>query len=465
MQLRHNWLLPLVALVGIQPTLSSVMSTEGCGDTTPTPTPNPEPTPEPATGDKATFDQYLLDLKATSDKATRDQLTSTFFRKIEYSGGFPIIDGNTITFVHQASASNEPIRVSGDFNAWSATANVMTRPVSDYDLYYTTITVSNPRTRLMYKYINKTSGQDVYYADPVSRRFQYDSYGQYSLVFGGSQSEKSHLERLPQFQSDYVGYDRDLWLYMPPGYDQEPDTYPVVYMHDGQNLFDPNAFYGGWKVDQVIDSLLAQNKLQEMVVVGIANSPDRMDEYTHVEDFLPAYGGYLGGTADLYALSIVSEVKPFIDSHYRTRPGRESTAMLGSSLGGVISYYVGWQYSDLFKYVGGMSSTFGWGSLNLHNPTMIENLQSTAKLPVIWYLDSGGDDGGGCKDSDNDGVYDDSANSDDNYCETWQMYNVLKAKGYATSELKYITSPGQEHNEASWNTRVDDVLLFWFPKL
>lgn len=463
MSLRPQWMLPFLALVGLQPMISA----DGCGDTTPTPTPDPDPTPTPTpvSTDKAAFDQYLAELKAATSTTARDQLTATFFHQIAYSGGFPIIDGNTVTFVHQSAATYEPYRVSGDFNAWSATANTMTKAVADYTIYYTTVTVSNPRTRSMYKFVNKNNGQDVWYADPLARRFQYDTYGQYSLIFGGTQSEKSHLERFPQFHSNYLLSDRDLWIYVPPGYDQEPDTYPVIYMHDGQNLFDPNAFYGGWKVDQVIDSLLAQNKLQEMVVVGIANTPERMDEYTQAEDFLPAYGGYLGGDADLYGLSIVTEVKPFIDGHFRTKPGRESTAVLGSSLGGVISYYVGWQYSDLFKFVGGMSSTFGWGSLNLHNPTMIENLQSATKLPVVWYLDSGGDDGGGCKDSDGDGINDDNANADDNYCETQQMYNVLKSKGYGTSELKYITSPGQEHNEASWNTRMDDVLLFWFPKI
>lgn len=458
---RSLWLLPLIAGLGIHQS----MTQEGCSETTPTPTPIPDPTPTPApSSDKERFNQYLTALAQTSDKATRDQLSADFFYEIQYSGGFPIIDGNTVTFVYQGTELGEPIRLAGDFNAWSATANPLTKAQADYNVFYTTVTLSNPRTRSLYKFVGKSSGADLYIPDYKARRFQYDSYGQYSLIYGGNQSEKSHLERYPQMKSDIVGYDRDLWLYMPPGYDQESDSYPVIYMHDGQNLFDPAAFYGGWKADQVVDSLLAQGRMREVVIVGIANTPDRMEEYTQVEDFLPAYGGTMGGDAPLYARHIVEEVKPFIDARYRTLPSRENTAVLGSSLGGLVSYYIGWEYPEVFRYVGGMSSTFGWGSLNLDNQTIIEDVQADSKQSILYYLDSGGDDGGGCKDTDNDGVYDDNANADDNWCETWQMYTVLKAKGFTTSELKYVTSPGQEHNEASWNTRLDDVFTFWFPR-
>lgn len=446
-------------LLGSLLALYPSMTQEGCGgDPTPTPTPDPQPGT-----DKARFDQYLKDLQTAPDSTTRDQLTSAFFREIEYSGGFPIHEGGTVTFVYyQTSDMGEPLRVAGDFNAWNATANPLVQAVSGYPVWYATLSIPNARSRQLYKMIGRQAGQDVYIADPVARRFQYDAYGQYSLLFGGDQTQPSHLERYPAFDSPGLEGSRDLWLYLPPGYEQEGDSYPVIYMHDGQNLFDPNAFYGGWKVDQVIDSLLAKGQLMEVIVAGIANTPDRMDEYTQVEDFLPAYGGLLGGAAPAYATMVVQNVKPFMDSRYRTRPEREYTAMLGSSLGGLVSFYTGYAYSDVFGKVGGMSSTFGWGSLNLTNPTMIHTLGAAPKLPIQWYLDSGGDDGGGCRDTDGDGVKDDTAESDDNFCETQQLYEVLLSKGYSSAELKYFTVLGQEHNEASWNSRLPVPLTFWF---
>lgn len=454
------WTLPLLVGFGLQPALTA----DGCGETTPTPTPEPTPTPVPDS-DYARFVQYMEALRATSDAATRDALTQDFFYTVQYSDGFPIIEGNNVTFVYQANGeASEPYRVAGDFNTWNATSHSMAKIASDYNVYFLTVTLSNPRVRSMYKVVGKSGGTDLYFADPKSRRYQYDSYGMYSLIFGGGSSEKSHLARYPLMKSSFLDYDRDLFLYLPPGYDQETETYPVLYMHDGQNLFDPNAFYGGWKVDQVIDNLLTQGKMREVIVVGIANTPDRMDEYTQVEDLLPAYGGLLGGEAALYAQHIVQEVKPYIDAHYRTQAARESTGVLGSSLGGLVSFYVGYDYPEVFRFVGGMSSTFGWGSLNLDNPTMIDLIAGASKLPLQYYLDSGGDDGGGCRDSDGDGINDDNANADDNYCETQQMYQVLQNKGHTSADLKYVTVLGQEHNEASWNSRLPLVLTYFFPK-
>ncbi len=428
-------------------------------------TPTPVPTPLPPTSDHDRFLQYLDDLAAAATSDERDALTEQFFRTIAYSDGFPIVEGQTVTFVYQqAWGIEEPLRVSGQFNDWDPNAILMTRAVPDYHVFWVTIQVPDPNAYCMYKFVGKdSSGGDIWFADPAARRYQYDNYGEFSLISGGTQGQPSHLERYPAFESAILGNTRDLALYIPPGYDHESDTYPVLYMHDGQNLFDPAAFYGGWQVDDVIDDLLARGRMQEIIVVGVANTPARTDEYTHVEDFLPLDGGWVGGDAPEYARFLVEEVKPFIDARYRTRPGRESTAVLGSSLGGLVSFYIGWAYTDVFTFVGGMSSTLGWGSINAQNETMIEILQDAEKLPLVYYLDSGGGDGGGCVDSDGDGIEDDNPNAGDNYCETAQLRDVLLEKGYTDDDLLYVYAPGQEHNEASWHDRMHYPLTFWFP--
>ncbi len=425
----------------------------------------PTPTPPVEVSDYDRFLDLIDDLRAADTTEERDALTDAFFHTVAYSDGFPIVEGQTVTFVYkQQLGINEPIRVSGQFNDWNPNATTMVRAVPDYYLFWATIEVENPSAYCMYKFVGKDSNnQDVWFADPSARRFQYDDYGEYSLISGGTQSQPSHLERYPAFESATLGNSRDLFLYLPPGYDHEADTYPVLYMHDGQNLFDPSAYYGGWQVDDVIDDLLARGRMQEIIVVGMANTPDRMDEYTHVEDFLPLEGGWVGGDAPAYADFVVNEVKPFVDARYRTRPERESTGVLGSSLGGLVSFYIGWAYPDVFHYVGGMSSTLGWGSINADNETMIEILDAAEKLPLVYYLDSGGGDGGGCVDTDGDGIYDDNPNAGDNYCETVQLRDVLVAKGYTDDELLYVYAPGQEHNEASWNSRMHYPLTFWFP--
>ncbi len=454
--------IPLLLLLAGGPQLAQE---SGCPADDDTPTPVPTPTPPIGSSDYDLFTKFLDDLASATTTQARDALTDDFFRTIAYSGGFPIAEDHSVTFVYrQQPGINEPIRVSGQFNGWNPDANRMARAVPDYPLFWTTLDFADPTAYCMYKFVGKdSSNQDTWFADPAARRYQYDDYGEFSLVSGGTQSQPSHLERYPAFESDVLGNTRDLYLYLPPGYDHETDAYPVLYMHDGQNLFDPMAFYGGWQVDDVIDDLLARDRMREVIVVGMANTPARTDEYTHVEDFLPLDGGWVGGEAAEYARFVVDEVKPFVDARYRTLPGRESTAILGSSLGGLVSFYMGWAYSDVFAFVGGMSSTLGWGSINAHNETMIEALEAADKLPNVYYLDSGGGDGGGCVDADGDGIDDDNPNAGDNYCETRQLRDVLLDKGYTDDELLYVYEPGQEHNEASWHSRMHYPLTFWFP--
>src|SRR6266480_6324125 len=136
-------------------------------------------------------------------------------------------------------------------------------------------------------------------------------------------------------------------VFLPPGYHENTlKKYPVLYMHDGHNLFfKEEAFVGNtWRTDEVINMLDKMNAIEEVIVVGI-HPHDRMNEYT-----MPGY--------EDYGRFLVEMLKPLIDAKYRTLAGPSNTAVMGSSLGGVVSFYVGWQWSEVFGKVACLSSTF-----------------------------------------------------------------------------------------------------------
>ena len=143
------------------------------------------------------------------------------------------------------------------------------------------------------------------------------------------------LLEAPQLQTT-----KKIWLYLPENYAQTTKKYPVLYLHDGQNLFDASTSYAGeWRIDETLDSLKA-----EVIVVGIAHGNEkRIDELTPFKN--EQYGG---GKGTLYLDFIISQLKPYIDAHYRTKSGKYNTAIGGSSLGGLISYYAVVKYPDVF---------------------------------------------------------------------------------------------------------------------
>lgn len=148
---------------------------------------------------------------------------------------------------------------------------------------------------------------------------------------------------------------RTIRLYLPPDYGQSNKRYPVVYMHDGQNLFDnKTAPYGEWQIDESLDEL-ARDKQFNIIVVGIDNGGDgnRLHELSPWEN--KEYGKAEG---EEYAEFIVKTLKPYIDEHYRTLPERENTAIFGSSMGGLISHYLAFNYPDIFGKVGIFSPSY-----------------------------------------------------------------------------------------------------------
>ncbi len=243
------------------------------------------------------------------------------------------------------------------------------------------------------------------------------------------------LKIVPKFDSPQLGNSRALRIFLPASYDEnKAKRYPVLYMHDGQNLFDARTAGFGveWNVDETINRLVAAGQMEEVIVVGIDNTPDRIAEYTPCCD--PKHGG---GKLDAYRAFIVNTVKPYIDQNYRSLPGKANSALLGSSLGAVASLAIAQRHPDLFGKAGAMSGAFWWNKGELYT-------KLTPRVDVLSYLDAG--------------------TSDDGMEDTVRMRDAMLAQGYQLNkDLLFYSAQGGSHNEKSWAARLDKPLLWFFP--
>jgi predicted alpha/beta superfamily hydrolase len=197
------------------------------------------------------------------------------------------------------------------------------------------------------------------------------------------------LDRIRGFASAILGNERDLTIYLPAGYGDRADIrYPVLYMQDGQNLFDPErAFIPGqhWKLAEAADEAIAARTTRPMIIVGIDNTgPSRIDEYTPTLD----KSRQAGGRAPDYARFLLEEVKPAIDARFLSLPDGANTAIGGSSLGGLLSLFVALTHPDAFTAVAAMSPSVWWDDRQIL--TVVNRF--SAHPPRTW-LDIGGREG------------------------------------------------------------------------
>jgi predicted alpha/beta superfamily hydrolase len=244
------------------------------------------------------------------------------------------------------------------------------------------------------------------------------------------------------FASRHLGHDRDLWIYLPPGYHQSDARYPVLYMHDGNNLFDPRAAFGGqdWGVNETAEWMIRAGLLAPMIIVGAANSPDRLSEYTwHA---CPRHGG---GGGEAYGRFLREELKPAIDAHYRTVPAREATAVMGSSLGGLLSLYLGLHHADVFGVIGAMSPSLWWADRRVLGD--MAGLDPTLRM----WLDMGTAEGASPEES---ARY---------LADARALRDQLVSRGFALGQnLTCWEVEGASHSEAAWGSRASMALMFLF---
>lgn len=259
-----------------------------------------------------------------------------------------------------------------------------------------------------------------------------------------------HLRVAQQVHSPQLGNQRDVVVYLPPSYAYSDRRYPVLYMHDGQNLFDNAAsFAGEWGVDEAMETLSAQSQL-EGIVVGVPNlGEQRLNEYS---PFVDAKLG--GGRGAAYVAFLAETLKPLIDAHFRTRTERQATGIMGSSMGGLISLYAFFERGDVFGFAGVMSP-----SLWFANGAIYNYVETAVFQPGKIYLDAGTRElGGGSWPQ----VIVQRAQSRSYYASVRRMKRVLANKGYRpVRDLLHVEEKWANHNESAWARRMPLALRFF----
>lgn len=237
------------------------------------------------------------------------------------------------------------------------------------------------------------------------------------------------------FYMPQLDHTRRIWLYLPPDYDDSNENYPVLYMQDGQNLFDTYTSYSGeWEVDETLNNLF-DDGYQVPIIIGIDNGgTERINEYS---PWINLQNG--GGQGEKYIEFIVNTLKPFVDANYRTLPQREFTGIMGSSLGGLISHYGALKYQDVFSKAGIFSPSY-WFSDTVWMFTNEMGKQQSMKL----YQLMGGEEG---------------ANS---VAQIFEMQELLTNLGFNDDEVFSLEAPGGEHNEAFWRSQFAAAYLWMF---
>lgn len=328
--------------------------------------------------------------------------------RVAYAGGWPLA---TPEGYYYASAEPGPMALAGEHNGWRPT------PMERKGPLWVAFVPKEDAGR--YKLVD---AEGHFRPDPWARHYGYDDHGEMSLT----RTQGPHLERWPLFSAEGLP-PRAIRVWVPA---KKPTHH--LYAHDGQNLFDPGAPHGGWRLQHAVGA--------HTLVIGIDHGPDRRAELTHTPEWRE--DKLVGGQGDRYAKMVREKLQPFIEAHYGA-PRR--VGVMGSSLGGLMAYHLAERYENAYDAVISLSGTFGWGALDPRSNG--DTMQSRYERRVaegrplrrpVFYLDSGGGPGG-----------------PDNYDSNRRMADALANMGYRwNKDLWHWHQPGAVHNEAQWAERV-----------
>lgn len=236
-----------------------------------------------------------------------------------------------------------------------------------------------------------------------------------------------------ELEAPELGACRTIWIYLPEGYQQTDENYPVLYMHDAQNLFDPETSYAGeWKVDELLDS----QKDHKMIVVGIAHGEENriteLTPYSHKE--------YGGGGAETYLRFLMHTLKPHVDQEYRTLPDRRNTSIMGSSLGGLLSFYALIKYPETFGQAGVFSPSF-WFSTKIFD--LAREFEPGEDVKIFFL--AGKEEG------------------DQMVTDLLKMTEILRNKGMNKTQIRLDVIEEGVHNEAFWSAHFLKAYNWLYP--
>lgn len=255
-----------------------------------------------------------------------------------------------------------------------------------------------------------------------------------------------HLFHSPQLKNA-----RTILVYLPPGYDSDLSRrYPVLYMHDGNNVFDAKTSFTGveWGADETAQRLIEEGQIDPLIIVAMYNTTDRVNEYTPFK-----HEDIGGGDGDAYLAWIIEDVKPFIDKTYRTQPDRAHTAICGSSLGGLISLYAAYRHPEVYSGAGVVSPALFWADGRIIDYVRHAKPQIQ---PRIW-LDIGSEEGSSFADEQAEERW--AARHCKNLVEVFEQRGMRSERDYHFEVIE-----GGRHHESDWAARFDRILRYLFPK-
>jgi predicted alpha/beta superfamily hydrolase len=256
-----------------------------------------------------------------------------------------------------------------------------------------------------------------------------------------------NIQRHPAFPSRILGNRRDVLVYLPKEYRRARSRrYPVLYLHDGQNVFDAATSFAGveWGADDTAERLTAAKLIEPLIIVAVANTgEDRIHEYAPTAANIdPLKRVRSKGSLRVYGRFLIEELKPFIDRKYRTRREAEFTALGGSSLGGLATLVLGLWFPNYFTRLAVMSPSVWWDDCAVYK--IVDAIDETAKPPLKIWLDTG--------------------TREEGWERTRELRDRLVEKGWRLhDDLVYLEADGSDHSEGAWAARMDPMLRFLFP--
>ena len=270
------------------------------------------------------------------------------------------------------------------------------------------------------------------------------------LVVATSAWADGRIEMMSVESGDEAIPSREVRVWLPPGYDQGEARYPVVYFHDGQNVFRPGGPFGCWFAEDAAEEEMKAGRMREVIMVAMPNNEAdmgkaRMTEYQPPSDANPRDPSLGKGICDRYGKFLLGKVKPAVDAKYRTLPDRENTAVAGASMGGLVSLWLGLN-TDAFGAVGVFSPAF-WTSPNFTKSVT----EGSKKDGLRIYMDMGTQEKGNL--------------TGDYWLDALAVREALLKQGYIEGE-DFLWNPGDgdEHNEKAWAKRLPVALRFLVPK-